>query len=130
MTRSLLVLGTLSEGLPRLSRGVGSAAPVQQEVPPEGETFGPLTLKKKGRRIPQRGKSAAPGQSLLERQDTKKLQATKNNCARGQVGTILSDRIQTGQNQTAISEVLGAEAGYCVWSLHTAPARGWTDPPK
>ena len=75
--------------------------------------LGPLTLKK-GCRIPQRGKSAAPGQSLLERQDTKKLQVTKNNCARGQVGTIMGDRIQTGQNQTAISEVLGAKAGYCV----------------
>lgn len=48
------MLGSLSAGLLRLPGRLGSAAPVQQEVDAE-ETFGPLTLRNKGCRLPQGG---------------------------------------------------------------------------
>ena len=38
-----------------------------------------------------------------------------------------SNKTQKGRKPTATFEVLGAEAGYGAWSLHTAPPRGWTD---
>ena len=63
---------------------------------------------------------------LLEQQNTKKLQGTKNHCIHAQLGQIMN-KIQKGHKPTAISEVPGAKAGSPAGSLHTAPPRGWTD---
>ena len=35
----------------------------------------------------------------------------------GQLGQIINNKIQKSQNPTAISEVLGAKAGYCTRTL-------------
>lgn len=42
----------------------------------------------------------------------------------GQLGQIINNKIQKSQNPTAISEVLGAKAGYCTQFLRTAPPGG------
>ena len=40
------------------------------------------------------------------------------------------NKIQKTRNPTATSEVSRAKTGYCAWSLHTAPPRGWADHPS
>ena len=44
-----------------------------------------------------------------------------------QLGQIMNNKIQKGQKPIVTSEVPGAKAGSCTWSLHTAPPRGWAD---
>ena len=39
-------------------------------------------------------------------------------------------RCKKSKNPAATSEVSGAKAGYCAWSLHTARPRGWADHPR
>ena len=48
---------------------------------------------------------------LLQQQNTKKLQGTKNNFMHGQLGQIMNKKIQKDQNPTATSEVSRAKAG-------------------
>ena len=41
----------------------------------------------------------------------------------GQLGQIMNNKIQKSQNPTAVSEVLGAKAGYCTRTLPTTPPK-------
>ena len=43
------------------------------------------------------------------------------------LGQIMNNKIQKDPNSTSTSEVSRAKAGYCPWSLHTAPPRRWAD---
>ena len=42
-------------------------------------------------------------------------------------GQLWTTRYKQTKIPTATSEVSGAKARYCAWSLHTAPPRGWAD---
>lgn len=67
---------------------------------------------------------------LLQKQKTKKLQWTKNNCVHAHLGQVMNSKIQKGQTLTAISEVLRAKVKY----LSMIPAHSSTKrvarPPK
>ena len=43
-----------------------------------------------------------------------------------QLGQIMNNKTQKGQNTSTVSEVGRTKAGYCTWSLLTAPS-GWPD---
>lgn len=45
-----------------------------------------------------------------------------------QLGQIMNNKLQKGQNPEAASEMPGAGAGSRARSLHPAPARGWAGP--
>ena len=86
----------------------------------ERETFGPLTLKNKRCRIPQRGMRQAGAwdplfqcfhldKHLCQQQNTKKLKETKNNCVQVQLRHIRNNKIQKDQNPTATFEVSEVE---------------------
>ena len=67
---------------------------------------------------------------LLQQQNTKKLNGTKNNCVHGRLGQIMDNKIQKDpKNPTAASEEAGAKPG--CWVPRVPPAlnttEGWAD---
>ena len=68
---------------------------------------------------------------LLEPQNTKKLQGTKNNCMHRAVGTNYEQDTKRPKTQLPLlrspeqkCRVSGAKVGYCTRPLHSAPTRG------
>ena len=57
----------------------------------------------------------APGQTSPEQQHTRKLQETKYNWVRVELGRIINNRYKKTRNPTATSEEWGAKSG---WSMH------------
>lgn len=80
--------------------------------------------------------SACTGKKhLLQQQNIKKLQGTKNNCVQAQLDKLWTTRYKETQRPTSTSEQPGAKAGSSACPLHTTPpepgylpADPWTHP--